>query len=101
MSTTGQILEVIDLALELTNAAATIGMDMQEVAMMQQQAKLEGRELGLEDFQRLHDGARKKLDALGAAIEAVSGEAVPLPAGTMKPEALEEAFNEAQDGLGR
>jgi len=54
----------------LVSAATQLGLNFQDVVALQRQAEEEGRELEVEDFKKLRDGARAKLDNLDAAIRA-------------------------------
>jgi len=77
-ATVGSVIQILDLVMELTNAAGAIGFSLQEVAALQHQAHSEGRELDVEDFRKLHDGAKAKLDALAAALAVAEDEPAPI-----------------------
>lgn len=64
-----EIVAVLELTVKATQAAETIGLTIHEVLALQNQAKLEGRELDASDLQKLHDEAQSKIGLLKSALD--------------------------------
>lgn len=63
------LIEIVTLTNQLVSGLSNLGFSLSQVAAMQQLAADEGRELELEDFKKLRDEARAKLDSLDQAIQ--------------------------------
>lgn len=62
------LVAIVSMVNELAGAVSALGWNLSEVTALQQQAEKEGRELSVEDFKALRDGARQRLDTLEQAI---------------------------------
>lgn len=62
------LVTIVSTVNALARAVGSLGWNLSEVAALQREAASEGRELSIEDFRKLRDGAREKLDKLDAAI---------------------------------
>lgn len=91
------LLTIVTTANALVNGLAKLGFSLSDVTALQQKAESEGRELELDDFKQLRDGARAKLDALSAAIDAAEEVASPV-AGHRPPSAHPTEDDSSTDG---
>lgn len=68
------ILQIVQLTNTLVHGLSDLGFSLSNVAALQADAEEEGRDLSVEDFKKLRDGARARLDALDKAIEDAEAE---------------------------
>lgn len=72
------ILTIIATVNDLVSESMKIGFSLSDITAMQQKAESKGRELSIEDFKELRDGARLTLDALSTAIDLAEEIAQPV-----------------------
>lgn len=77
MSTPADVLTLVSAVNAVITLATQIGLSQQKLAMLQQQAALEGRKFNVEDVKRIRDEAQVALDRLNKAIDDAKN--VPAP----------------------